>query len=267
MSDILLLLSLTLFGLVFGSFVSALSYRTVRGISIFIGRSFCDSCKKKINWKDNIPVFSFYFLKGRSSCCKKLISIRYPLIEFATALVFVITGARFLTENTVNTPIYDLKQMLGVFSLPVLLFVGVFLLAAFVTDLEYKIIPDTFVFVPYSIVLLLLVIFNPDYTYTNVFASFASASFFLLIHLFTKGKGMGLGDVKLALLPPLILGWPYTLIWLFFSFIIGAVVGVFLIAIGKAKFGKHIPFGPFLIFAYFLVLLWGEKFSFLFNFV
>jgi leader peptidase (prepilin peptidase)/N-methyltransferase len=77
---------------------------------------------------------------------------------------------------------------------------------------------------------------------------------------------MGLGDVKLVLIPPLILGWPYTIIWLFLSFIIGAVTGVVLIFLHKAKFGKQIPFGPFLIISYFIVLFWGEKLLFLFNF-
>ncbi len=266
MPDVLLLFLLTLFGLIYGSFISALSYRSVIGMSIFKGRSVCPKCKKTIVWKDNIPVFSFFFLKGRSRCCKKLISLRYPLIEFSTMLMFYFTGVIFLNCSYPANPICTWKDLMSLSALLLLLFVGVFLITIFVTDLEHKLILDKFIFIPYVLTLLLIIVFNPDYTYANFFLSFASASFFLLIHILTKGKGMGLGDVKLALLPPLVLGWPYTVIWLFLSFVVGAIVGVFLIFIGKAKFGKQIPFGPFMVFAYFIVLFWGEKLLFLVKF-
>jgi leader peptidase (prepilin peptidase) / N-methyltransferase len=266
MSDIFLLFILTLLGLIFGSFISALSYRLVNGISIFKGRSFCDQCKKQIRWFDNIPIFSFYFLKGKSACCKELISLRYPLIEFATTVIFFITGFVLIHSGNSENPVYIWHKLLGFSALPNLLFISVFLITIFVTDFEKKLILDSCIFIPLAITLLLIIFFNPDYTYANLFLAFASASFFLLIHLLTKGRGMGLGDVKLVLIPPLILGWPYTIIWLFLSFIIGAVVGVILILLGKAKFGKQIPFGPFLIISYFIVLFWGEKLLFLFNF-
>lgn len=266
MPGILLLLTLTLFGLVFGSFISALSYRSVKGISIFKGRSFCDKCKKKVGWNDNIPIISFILLKGRSSCCRRKISLRYPLIEFFTMLSFLVTGIRFLNYAGIGGPISAWRDLLGFYSLPYLLFIGIFLITIFITDYEHKLILDKFVFIPFSLTLLLIIFFNPDYSYANLFLSFASAFFFLLIHLLTRGKGMGLGDVKLALLPPLILGWPFTLIWLFLSFIIGAIVGVVLILFKKAKFGKQIPFGPFLIIAYFLVLFLGDKLLFLIKF-
>ena len=266
MSDILLLLALTLFGLVFGSFVSAFSYRLVRGISIFKGRSFCDKCKKPIKWFYNIPIFSFYFLKGRSACCRELISIRYPLIEFATTVIFFVTGFIVITSGNSGNPVYLWQKLLGGLALPHLLFISIFLITIFVTDLEKKLILDVCIFIPLAMTLLIIIFFNPDYSYANLFLAFASASFFLLIHLLTKGRGMGLGDVKLVLIPPLILGWPYTVIWLFLSFIIGAVVGVTLILLRKAKFGKQIPFAPFLILSYFIVLFWGEKLLILFNF-
>lgn len=263
MQNIFLLFSLTIFGLVFGSFISALSYRSIKGISIFKGRSICPHCKKKIGWRDNIPVFSFFFLNGRSRCCKKLISLRYPLIEFFTMLTFLFTGLVYINCGGGSQPICQWKAVFGVVSLPHLILVSIFMITLFVTDFEHKLILDKFVFIPFLLTGFLLIFFNPDQTYTNLFLSFATASFFLLIHLGTRGKGMGLGDVKLVLLPPLILGWPYTLIWLFLSFTIGAFIGVLLILLKKAKFGKHIPFGPFLILAYFLVLFWGEKFLFI----
>ena len=266
MSDIFLLFILTLLGLIFGSFISALSYRLIHGISIFKGRSFCDKCKKQIRWFENIPVFSFYFLKGRSACCREYISLRYPIIEFATTIVFFVTGYVFIHSGNLLNPELLWNKLLGVLTLPYLLFISVFLITIFVTDFEKKLILDSCIFIPLAVILIIIIFFNPDYTYANLFLAFAAASFFLLIHLLTKGKGMGLGDVKLVLIPPLILGWPYTVIWLFLSFIIGAASGVILILMGKAKFGKQIPFGPFLILAYFIVLFWGEKLLILFNF-
>jgi leader peptidase (prepilin peptidase)/N-methyltransferase len=181
-------------------------------------------------------------------------------------LIFFITGYLFIFSPNPGSTIYFWHALLGFMALPYLLFVSVFLITMFVTDYEKKLIPDDCIFIPLALTLLLIVFFNPDYSYANLFLAFASASFFLLIHLITHGRGMGLGDVKLVLIPPLILGWPQTIIWLFLSFIIGAFVGVILILVGKAKFGKQIPFGPFLIFSFFLVLFWGEKLLFLIKF-
>jgi prepilin signal peptidase PulO-like enzyme (type II secretory pathway) len=181
-------------------------------------------------------------------------------------VVFVLTGVYFIHCGGEGSIICVWKKMVGVYTLPYLLLVNVFLITIFITDFEKKLILDKFVFIPFIISLFLIILFNPDYSYANLFFSFASASFFLIIHLLTKGKGMGLGDVKLVLLPPLILGWPHTIIWLFLSFIIGAGVGVLLIFLGKAKLGKHIPFGPFLIFSYFLAIFWGDKLFFLIKF-
>lgn len=265
MTDLFLLFTLVLFGLVFGSFISALSYRSVRGISILKGRSFCPKCKKQISWYDNIPVVSYLLLGGRSRCCHKRISRRYPLIETSTAFVFFLTGVLILNCKNIASPLCVSHQTFAGAALPYLLFVSLFLITVFITDLENKLIPDNLIFIPYSLALLILIFVNPDYSYTNIFLSFSSATFLLLVHLLTKGKGMGLGDVKLALLPPLILGWPFSVVWLFLSFIIGAVVGVVLILFHKAEFGKQIPFGPFLILSYYLVLFWGDKFVYIFG--
>ncbi|KKR12001.1 MAG: Type 4 prepilin-like protein leader peptide-processing enzyme [Candidatus Woesebacteria bacterium GW2011_GWA1_39_21] len=267
MSEIFLIVSLALFGLVFGSFITALSYRSIRGVSIFKGRSLCPLCKKKISWSDNIPIISYLSLNGKSRCCGKPISWRYPLIEFFTMLTFLLIGLVYTNCSTVTPPLCVLNNTFSFLVLPYLLLISLFLITVFITDFEHKIILDEFIFIPYGLTLLLLIFFNPEFSYTNIFLSFTCAAFLLLVHLITRGKGMGLGDVKLALLPPLILGWPFTLPWLFLSFIIGALVGVILMLMKKAKFGKQIPFGPFLILAFFLVLFWGDKLMFLFGFL
>ena len=81
----------------------------------------------------------------------------------------------------------------------------------------------------------------------------------LFLNIITQGRGMGLGDVKLALAQGAILGWPSSLVWIFLSFIIGGFVGLILVFFGKAKFGKKIAFGPFLIVSFFITLFWGDQ--------
>src|SRR4030042_6260450 len=262
MSTILTYFFITIFGLIVGSFLSALTYRIPEGISILKGRSFCPNCKSKISWYDNIPVFSFSFLGGKCRNCKAQISLRYPLIEFFTLLVFLFIAVFFGSCATgfTGSAICQWRNLLGFWALPYLLVIASGFLAIFVIDLEKQIIPDGIVFSLFAIATLLLILINPDFLYINFLAAFGGASFLLLINLFTKGKGMGLGDVKLALLGGIVLGWPGTVTWLLLSFVTGAVLGLILIFFKKAEFGKHIPFGPFLVFSFFIALVFGTCF-------
>ena len=262
MMTILTYFLITVFGLIIGSFLSALTYRLPRGISILKGRSFCPKCKNKISWYDNIPVFSFYFLGGKCRTCKAQISLRYPLIEFFTLLVFLFISISFgsCSSHITGSAICQWRNFMGFWALPYLLVIATGFLAIFVIDLEKQIIPDNIVFSLFGLSILLLILINPEFTYVNILTAFGGASFLLLINLFTKGKGMGLGDVKLALLGGIVLGWPGTLTWIFLSFITGAIVGLILIFFKKAEFGKHIPFGPFLVFSYFVSLVFGNCF-------
>jgi leader peptidase (prepilin peptidase) / N-methyltransferase len=247
-------------GLIFGSFISALSYRMPRGISINKGRSVCPKCKKKINWYDNVPVLSYIILRGRCRNCGKKISIRYPLIELTTATLFLISYNAIVSCGSVNMgAICDYSSVTGVFTFPFIAALIVLFISIFVTDFEHQLINDELVFIGLGLVLFVFLAFDIDKFFQYVFTGFASSIFFLVLHLITKGKGMGLGDVKFALLGGMLTGWPLVLVWLFLSFLIGSVVGVFLILIGKAKFGKNIAFGPFLIISLLLVLFWGHN--------
>jgi leader peptidase (prepilin peptidase) / N-methyltransferase len=142
--------------------------------------------------------------------------------------------------------------------LPWLLFISVILLAIFITDWEAQIIPDELSFILFIFAFFVSLFSGTDMFFVRLLCGFTAALFLLLLHLGTLGRGMGLGDVKLALSLGLILGWPYVVVWLMGSFVLGAIIGVALIAFGQAKFGKHIAFGPFLIISFFVVLLWGD---------
>jgi len=239
---------LAIFGLVVGSFLGAYTFRYPRGISVLRGRSVCPKCKKNLVWYDNIPVLSFILLKGRCRECGKKISLRYPLIELATALGFV--GIWFLFLE----PVF-LVFLILIFSL---------LVAVFVIDLEQKIVPDELVFTGFGLTVFYLLLISPSTLFTNLAAGFGAALFLLLVHLATRGRGMGLGDVKFAVFAGTLLGWPMMPVWLFTAFLTGAVVGTILVLAKKVSFGKQIAFGPFLVMSLIIVFIWGEKFINLF---
>jgi len=218
----MLLVFLFVFGLVVGSFISAFTYRYPRKIQFLTGRSFCPKCKKRISWFDNIPILSFVLLGGRCRNCNKPISRRYPLIELAAGTGFLLIG----------------------FNLPWLAIFCV-LLAIFVIDLEHQIIPDGLIFLGMFFVLFLI----PGSLAGALFAGFLSATILLLIYFATRGRGMGLGDVKFAVLGGMIVGLKLCLAWLFLAFLTGGIVGVILILGGKKKLKDKIAFGPFLVVA------------------
>jgi prepilin signal peptidase PulO-like enzyme (type II secretory pathway) len=259
------ILAIFILGLVVGSFITSYTHRVVRGKSVSKGRSLCPHCKNKISWYDNIPIISYILLGGKCRNCKKKISLRYPLIELATALLFILvylnvfycaTGLQGLSLQS-NTLCFWQEQI-GVLALPYFLFITVSLIAIFVTDIEEQIIPD---FLSYSLFVfsfLVLIIASPEDLYIRIFTGFALSLSFLLLHLITLGRGMGLGDVKLVIFAGILLSWKLSLVWVFVSFVIGAIVGVILIAASKAKFGKQIAFGPFLIVSFFLVIFLGD---------
>lgn len=219
-------------GLVFGSFITALTWRYPREISNIKGRSFCDKCKYELRWYDNIPLLSYIFLLGRCRNCKKKISVRYPVIEFVTGVIFYLIG----------------------FNIPYLI-LAIILISIFVIDLEHQIIPDGFIFFGFF-VLPFTIHHSP---FTNLLAGFLSALFLLLIHLFTRGKGMGLGDVKFAVLGGFVVGLELLPIWFLIAFLTGGLVGSILILGRVAKLKDKIAFGPFLITAIPITMIYGDK--------
>jgi leader peptidase (prepilin peptidase)/N-methyltransferase len=225
------LLLLTL-GLVFGSFISALSYRYPRKMSVTRGRSICPNCKHKIAWYDNIPLFSFLVLGGKCRNCKKPISWRYPLIELATSLGFLL----------ISLNIYYL-------------IVFCILVAIFVVDFENQIIPDDFIFL--GILVSAFTIYHSPFTY--LFSGFLAASLLMFLHIVTKGRGMGLGDVKFAVWGGMLVGLPMTLVWLFLAFLTGGITGIILILGRRAGLKDQIAFGPFLIISIGLTFIYGDR--------
>lgn len=223
-------------GLCVGSFLNVVIYRLPRGLSFIGGRSFCPRCKKKIAWLDNIPLISFLLLRGRCRRCRSPIAWRYPVVELLTGVLFYLSFLSYLSI------------------LSYILFSA--LIAVFFIDLEHQVIPDK-ILVPLILLFSFRAIVLADFSLFAV--AFLSSLFFYLLFLATRGRGMGLGDVKLAFLMGLCLGYPEIVVSLYLAFLTGAALGIILILSGKAKFGQKIPFGPFLSGATIMTCLWGEK--------
>jgi len=236
------------FGLIVGSFLNCAIYRLETKQSFLKGRSFCPCCKHILSWQDLIPVFSFLLLGGKCRYCDKKISVQYPLVEIATALLFFLIS---LLALNINTLIY-------------LMIIGCFLIIIFVYDLKHFIIPDKVVFPAIGIALAynLYQLFTTNYPLStvlnNLYSALGAAGFFLLIVLISRGKWMGVGDIKLAFLMGFLLGFPYILVALFFSFLIGAIIGVGLILAKRKTMKSEVPFGPFLVIGTFIALFLGE---------
>ena len=256
--SILALLVLFILGTAIGSFLNVVIYRTIKGDSWVKGRSKCDHCQQKIAWYDNIPILSFLFLKGKSRCCKLPIPISYPIVELITGLLFTWWyGIGFVFFKLTTAPFVVLQPLFW-------LLVGILLLIIFFTDLKYMIVPDLAV----GLLFVLTLAYRFYLTSTGVMqikdfqlailGMILGVLFLGSLWLFTQGKGMGLGDVKLIAPIALLLGWPKILVGLFTAFLFGGVVGMILLLTKKKKFGQVIPFGPFIVLGAVMSLVWGE---------
>lgn len=250
-------LSLFILGLVTGSFLTMLTWRFPRGMTLK-GRSKCDSCHRTITWFQNIPLFSYIFLGGKCKACGKYISLRYPLIEAATAFGFVLVGYLWLHSDSTllqqlhsNTPVFP--------SFVILLLLLATHYSLIIIDLEHKLLPDKLTLFAGVIVLLILLTLPSPQLFLHLFWGFCAFLFFLSIFLITRGRGMGFGDVKLVFVLGSWLGFPYILVWLLLSFTSGALVGIFLLVAKKARWGREIAFGPFLLAASFVTFFWGDR--------
>jgi leader peptidase (prepilin peptidase)/N-methyltransferase len=258
-----MILLLFIIGLFFGSFLNVLVDRIPQGKTVVKGRSRCDFCRKKLNWYDLVPVFSFVFSKGKCRYCKRSLSIFYPVIEVTTGLMFVLTylfTIYYLPFTNSNEIINHQSSIINL--LYYLLIISSFIVIFF-TDLKYGIIPDKVLLLATMIVAFYLLFISPELSIINLISGVATFLFFIIISLgfslLLKKESMGGGDIKLVFLLGLFLGFPNIIISLYIAFLTGAAVGIILILWRKKSFRKAtIPFGPFLILGAILSLFWGN---------
>lgn len=243
-----MILIIFVFGLIIGSFLNVVIYRLKELETIAHTRSHCPKCKRKLAWYDLIPFFSFILLKTKCRYCGKPISWQYPLVEIGTALIFTCIYWHF--GNTILTYF--------------LILISCFLIVIFVYDLLHFIIPEEMIWPAIILAILYLCIspFLSSYFLpltSSLIGATIAAGFITLLVLITRGKGMGVGDIKLGFLLGLLNPYPLTFFSLFIAFGLGAILGIFLILMKKKTFKSAIPFGPFLIIGIFATLFWGEK--------
>lgn len=246
-------------GLCVGSFVNVVIYRTLHGMSPYKGRSICDNCKRQLTWYENIPLVSYVVLGGKCRTCKKQIDWSYPVVEFATGLLF-------LWWASLGVAFFRLSTFPHLYLQPAFwLVVGIILVLVFFVDWLYGIIPDFAVAtlglltLGYRVYLVTTGVMQASDFWLSVLAGLVSGLFFLALYLGTRGKGMGFGDVKFSVVMGFLLGYPKAIVGFFVSFLIGAVVGVGVLLYKKKMRGQRVPFGPFLILGLVIALVWGEE--------
>lgn len=222
-----------LFGIVIGSFLNVCICRIPRGESISFPPSHCMSCGHKLAWYDLFPVLSFLFLRGRCRYCKEKISIRYPLIESITGILFISDYLKFGLD-------------FNFFKFAVLI---CFLIVVGVTDF------DTFDVYTVTVVLGIMagigfavygaIVYKAGFL-NYIYGASLSCGFILLLMLITKGKGMGSGDAEVCLMCGLFLGFKESILFMFLSFVIAGITVIILVILKIEDKKDTVPFVPFI---------------------
>lgn len=234
-------------GITIGSFLNVCIWRIPREESIAFPPSHCPACSTPLRWYDLVPVFSYILLKGKCRYCGEKISPQYPIIELLNGIIYVI-AFYFLRLSAEFVFLCIISSILLVIS---------------VIDYYHQIIPDSLVAVIFIAAVLYKVALK--YTYNiplnlvdSIIGLFGAGLLFILIAVVSNG-GMGGGDIKLIAALGFILGWQQTILSILLSFVIGAIISIFLL-LSKTKGRKDaIPFGPFINIAFGITLLWGDK--------
>ncbi len=230
-------------GTIVGSFLNVFVDKILNGRSL-LGRSHCDYCKKTLSPWDLVPVASYVVLGGRCRHCKRRISLQYPIVELLSGMVFALV----FFFQVQGTPFDGLNVLY-------LLAISAVMLVVAIVDFKYYLIPTTLVFGASLLALFYnFFTFGPDIFSQHVFAAFTAAAFFGAIVLVTRGKGMGSGDIVLAFLIGMTLGFAQMVLAIFLAFVIGAAVAIILIIFGRKKFKQAMAFGPFMVLGFYISL-------------
>jgi leader peptidase (prepilin peptidase)/N-methyltransferase len=270
MFDAVIYLALALLGLVLGSFAGATVWRLrarqlvadkkageavdhaeytqlkkLAGQKVSKDRSRCLHCSYTLRWYDLIPLVSWLSLRGRCRECHKPIGVMEPLIELGTALFFVLSYALWP---------YALTDATAIASLVVWLVAGVGLAIMFAYDAKWYLLPDSinFAVIGLGLVAATLAVAssdNPSGAALSVLGSVVVLSgIYYVLYLVSQGRWIGFGDIKLGLgLGLLLADWQLALIGLFLANLIGCLIVVPLLLLGKLKRNAQVPFGPLLI--------------------
>lgn len=267
----MIIVALAILGIIFGSFVNALVWRLHeqeelagkktqaaakrrKELSIAKGRSMCPHCGHELAAKDLVPILSWVWLRGKCRYCRKPISWQYPVVEALTGLLFAVSYAVW--------PF--VLQGVGLFQFVCWLLFLVAFVALAVYDLRWFILPDKIV-LPVTVLAVIqtIVVAIWLHSFRAVWQpALAAAIIFGLfwgLYQISKGAWIGGGDVKLAIALGLLAATPAkAFMVIFFASLLGTLVSIPLLFRGKEGLKLHIPFGPYLLMATVLVVLWGS---------
>jgi leader peptidase (prepilin peptidase) / N-methyltransferase len=251
-----------IFGLLLGSFLKVCIYRIPRDLSVASPRSFCPECGLQIAWYDNVPLLSYLLLRGRCRSCGRAVGLRYPVVEFTTAVLLAITAFRYgYTFAALKWSLFEC-----------------ILIVLFWTDLEERLLPDELT-IGGSVAGLIFAIFLPvkgQLTDLLLPASpvllksliNAGAGAFLAVPLWLLGwivgairkrEALGMGDVKLVVLIGIFLGFEASVPALMIGAVAGSIVGLgYLVITRKEMAGFELPMGSFFCLGACLLPLLGR---------
>lgn len=232
-----------LFGLIIGSFLNVCIYRIPREESIAFPPSHCTNCGNKIKEYDLIPIISYLFLKGKCRYCKEKISIRYPLIELITGVLFL---ALYIE--------YGLDFNFVKYAVLICFLIVIGMIDFDTTDVYLKTTASGIII---GIIFIIITYFMHNNVLTFLYGGLLGGGIIAAIILLTHG--MGWGDAEICLLCGLYFGFKLSVVLMFFSFVFGGLIGILLIVLKKKSRKDYIPFGPFIAFAGIFTSIFGEK--------
>lgn len=240
-----------IFGLIVGSFLNVVIYRlhSEEG-GIVSGRSHCRRCLHALTWSDNIPLFSFLFLRGKCRHCQEKISWQYPVVESACAGAFVLAALGTRAYEQLDSGI-----IYAIAALTALVFAS--LLVIFVYDLKFMEVPMVAIWIGVGLCGAILVIstltasgeigFFGSQLFLHGLSGTVAFLFFFLLSYVSDETWMGYGDGFIALVIGLLLGPLATFVAIVIAVWVGTFVGLSLVFFGSKGMKSAIPFGPFLV--------------------
>jgi leader peptidase (prepilin peptidase)/N-methyltransferase len=252
MINVLVVGLIFLFGLCIGSFLNVCIYRLPSSMSIVNpSRSICPKCNSAISFYDNIPVFSYLWLKGRCRHCQARISFRYPMVELLTGFIAVDIYRTFVM--TPSGIISGIIYFIFISSLLVITFI----------DIDHQIIPDVITLPGIPIGLAVSFVLHDMTFKTSLLGMLAGGGSLWIIawaYSFITGKeGMGGGDIKLLAMIGAFIGWKGVIFTIFAASVAGTFVGLTVMLVKGKNLKFAIPFGPFLSIGAMSYLFFGEK--------
>ena len=254
------------FGTLIGSFLNVVVYRVPLGKSIVSPPSACGSCGHAVRGFDNIPLVSWFVLRGKCRDCSAPISIRYPLVELAGAALFAAVTLRFwapITEATVGPSLVG-----GVLALVAFLYLGAISIALALIDLDTHRLPNVIVLPAYAVGAVLLsaasVLAGDVESIARAAAGIVIMGGIYLLLAVVRPGGMGMGDVKLAGVLGLFLawlGWDVLAVGILAGFMLGGLFGVALLLFRRVSASTGIPFGPWMLAGAWISIFWGREIS------